>query len=232
MTRLPTEKAQRLRVRFARRAEAGSVGHLEMARCWAHALDAASIAVSHTEGHRQQPRLTIAAGLPVGVTSEGELFDVILAQHLHPAELAARVHDHLPPGLDVLDVREVGVGLPALPTSVRWADYSVDLPTTTDARAAVEALLAADTLRWEDTRGKKVRRYDLRPLVQDITVERCADVTRLIMRLRCDASGVGRADQVAKALCLPEPLRVHRLRLVLSEPSPARDAWRRRGRFA
>jgi hypothetical protein len=57
------------------------------------------------------------------------------------------------------------------------------------------------------------------------------DVTRLWMRLRCDSRGVGRPDQVAKALGLSEPLRIHRQRLVLAEVSPARNAWRRRGRF-
>ncbi len=231
MTRRPTERAQRLRVRFARGPEAGAIGHLEMARVWARALEAAGIVVSYTEGQRQHPRLTIAAGLPMGVTSEGELLDVVLAERLPPGDLVARVRDHLPPGLAVLEAWEVGLGLPSLPTSVRWADYEVETPASGDARAAVEALLAKETLPWEDTRGEKVRRYDLRALVQDIAVEPRGDTTRLTMRLRCDAEGVGRADQVVKALGLPAPTRIHRLRLVLAEPSPARDAWRRRGRF-
>jgi hypothetical protein len=51
------------------------------------------------------------------------------------------------------------------------------------------------------------------------------------MRLRNDENGVGRPDQVVKALDLGEATRVHRLRLIISETSPARDAWRRRGRY-
>ena len=127
------------------------------------------------------------------------------------------------------------MGLPSLPSVVRWADYEVDIPIGSDrldVSATVASLLTAESFPWEDTRGEKVRRYDLRALVQEIRVaERCENMTRLEMRLRCDSARVGRAEQVVKALGLPPPARIHRQRLVLAERSPAHDAWRRRGRF-
>jgi radical SAM-linked protein len=169
--------------------------------------------------------------LPESV-SEGELLDVILSQRAEPASVAERVQPHLPPGLTVRDVREVGLGLPSLPSAVRWADYDVDVAASSDLAAAVDALLAAETLPWTDTRGEKIRQYDLRALVQDVRVASRGDCgARLTMRLRCDASGAGRPDQVVKALGLPEASRIHRTRLVLAETSPAREAWRRRGRY-
>lgn len=230
-----SEKAQRLRLRFARGPEAAAIGHLDLARIWVRAFQEAGGAVSYSQSNRPQPRLTLAAGLPMGVTSEGELLDVILAQRLNPAEVAQRLRPHLPPGLEVRDAWEVGMGLPSLPSAVRWADYEVDVPVTDDGpdvAAAVASFLAAESFPWEDTRGERARHYDLRPLVQEIRAEgRCGDVTRLSVRLRCDTTGVGRPDQVAKALRLAEPARIHRRRLVLAEVSPARAAWRRRGRF-
>jgi radical SAM-linked protein len=171
----------------------------------------------------------------MGVTSEGELLDVILAQRLHPAQVAERVQLRLPPGLAVRDAWEVGMGLPSLPSAVRWADYEVDVPAPddgSDLAGVAASFLVAERFPWQDTRGEKVRHYDLRPLVREISVEEwCGDMMRLSMRLRCDAAGVGRADQVVKALALSEPVRIHRRRLVLAEVSPAHDAWRRRGRF-
>jgi radical SAM-linked protein len=230
-----SEKAQRLRLRFACSPEAAEIGHLDLARTWERAFREAGIAVSYSQGNRPHPRLTIAAGLPMGVTSEGELLDIILAQRVQPAELVERVRAHLPPGLTPLEAKEGGMGLPSLPSSVRWADYEVDVPVAgdgPDVAAAVASFLAAESVPWEDTRGEKTRRYDLRPLVQELRVEKpCDGALRLSMRLRCDSAGVGRPEQVVKALGLPEPARVHRRRLVLSDVSPARDAWRRRGRF-
>ncbi len=228
-------KAQRLRLRFARGPEAAGIGHLDLTRTWELAFQEAGIIVSYSQGNRPQPRLTLAASLPAGVTSEGELLDAILAERLHPAEVAQRVRPHLPPGLMVRDVWEVGMGLPSLPSALRSVDYEVDIPNAEagpNAEAAVASFLASERVPWEDTRGEKVRRYDLRALVHDLRFDGvCGDGTRLWMRLRCDAAGVGRPDQVVQALGLPQPIRIHRLRLVLAEHSPAHDAWRRRGRF-
>ncbi|MBI4571216.1 MAG: DUF2344 domain-containing protein [Chloroflexi bacterium] len=232
MSERPPAKAQRLRVRFSRGPEAASIGHLDLARVWERAFHEAGVAVSYSQGNRPHPRLVLAAGLPVGVTSEGELLDVVLAERADPAALPARVTPQLPAGLVALEAQEVGMGLPALPAAVRWADYEADVPDAGDVDEAVRGFLANDALDWEDTRGEKVRRYDLRALVQELRVEqRCAGSVRLGMRLRCGTAGVGRPDQVVKALGLPAPSRVHRTKLVLAEASPAREAWRRRGRF-
>ncbi|MEX0786512.1 MAG: TIGR03936 family radical SAM-associated protein [Dehalococcoidia bacterium] len=235
MSERSSEKAQRLRLRFARGPEAASIGHLEMARVWEHALEEAGLALSYSQGNKPQPRLTIAAGLPTGVTSEGELLDVVLARPALASEVPSSVRERLPDGLEALDCREVGMGLPSLPSSVRWADYEVDVPaaSSTDVERSVAELLASEELEWEDTRGEKTRYYDLRELVGDVRVEkRCGEVVSMAMRLRCGPEGVGRPDQVVKALGLPEAVRVHRTRLHVAEESPARSAWRRRGRYA
>jgi len=229
----PSQKAQRLRLRFGRRSEAAQIGHLEMARLWERALLGAGFAVSYSQSNRPQPRLTLAAGLPQGVTSEGELLDAVLAEPARPEDIARRLPEQMPPGIELLAVDEVGMGLPSLPTALRWADYEVDVPADPAVvQPALEAFLAAESLAWEDTRGEKVRRYDLRPLVGQLRLAGgCEGAARLSMRLKLSPEGVGRPDQVVKALGLPEAARIHRLRLVLAESSPAREAWRRRGRF-
>ena len=236
-----SDKAQRLRIRFARGPEAATIGPLDLAPNWERAFLEAGIAISYSQSARPQPRLTFAAGLAQGVTSEGELLDVVLAQPTPAAKVAERVGPHLPPGLAVRESWEVGIGLPSLPASVRWADYEVDVPASdacADVPNAVASFLEKEHFPWEDTRGAKVRRYDLRPLVLELRVEpaqegdaRESSTMRLVMRLRCESAGVGRPDQVVKALGLAEPTRIHRRRLVLAEVSPARDAWQRVGRF-
>ena len=226
-------KAQRLRIRFGRELEAAAVGHLDMTRIWVEALGSAGVVLSYSQGSRPQPRVTMAAGLPRGVTSEGELLDAITAEVVETAALSGRLGAELPEGLTVLEVSEVGMGLPSLPSAVRWADYDVDIDANgEDVAEAVADFLAAEAIPWVDERGEKTRRYDLRLLVGEVmVVELCTDTVRLAMRLCCGPAGVGRADQVAKALGLPDPVRVHRRRLLLADESRARAAWRRRGRY-
>jgi radical SAM-linked protein len=173
----------------------------------------------------------VATGLASGATGENELVDVILAATVQPVSIVSRVQPYLPKGLVALEAWEVGMGLPSLPASIRWSDYVVEVHGCNGLEARVSSFLATTALQWEDTRGEKVRTYDIRSLVGEIDVERCAGRTRLHMRLRTSPLGVGRPDQVVKALGLPEPVSIHRTHLLVAESSPARSSWRRRGRY-
>ncbi|MBI5284491.1 MAG: DUF2344 domain-containing protein [Chloroflexi bacterium] len=228
-------KAQRLRVTFGRGEAMKYITHLDMMRFWERALRRAGVPIAYSEGFSPHAQLSLAAPLPVGTTSEAELMDVFMAEHVAPRTLIRQVSPQLPPAIEIKSVEEVGLSLPALQADVRFADYEVDLPAdgAVDAEGTVERFLAAESVPWEHKRDGEVRAYDIRPLVDAIVVVRPDPaVVRLRMRLRNDNSGSGRPDQVVAALGLPAPLRVHRTGLSLAGASPAREAWRKRGRFA
>lgn len=226
-------KAQRLRITFTRGEALKYITHLDLMRFWERALRRAEIPVAYSEGFSPHAQISLAAPLPVGTTSDGELMDVYLEQPRPPAAVIRAVGAQLPPAIQVRSVEEVGLALPSLQADVRFAEYDVDVAAApAAARAAVERFLAADSIAWEHQRESETRSYDIRALVEQITVaERPPDGVRLSMRLRNDNSGSGRADQVVAALGLGAPLRIHRTRLLLAGTSPAREAWRTRGRF-
>jgi len=226
-------KVQRLRVTFARGEEVKYITHLDLMRFWERALRRAGIPLAYSEGFSPNPRLALAAPLPVGVTSSGELMDVYLSRRVTPQHFVKAVSRQVTPGIAVLEVREVGLGLPSLQSQVRWAEYQVDVATdrsAEDVQRAVEGLLAAESIPWQHQREREVRRYDLRPLVQDVSVEVMADgCCTLGMRLRTDSQASGRAEQVVAALGFEAPTRIQRRRLILEEVSPAVQSWRRLG---
>jgi len=228
-------KAQRLRVTFGRGEAMKYITHLDMMRFWERALRRAGVPIAYSEGFSPHAQLSLAAPLPVGTTSEAELMDVFMAEHVAPRALIRQVTPQLPPAIEIKSVEEVGLSLPALQADVRFAEYDIDLAAAgaADAEGAVERFLAAESVPWEHKRDEEVRAYDIRPQVDAIEVARPDPaIVRLRMRLRNDNSGSGRPEQVVAALGLPAPLRIHRTRLSLAGASPARDAWRRRGRFA
>ena len=204
-------------------------------RFWERTLRRAGVPLAYSEGFSPHPRLSLAAPLAVGVTSDAELMDVYLSTAMNPKEFLQEVSAQLPAGFVVLEAEEVGMGLPSLQSEVRWAEYDVEGPlegTADELVAAVQRFLAAEHIPWEHLREEKVRRYDIRALVQDLKVEDvAAGRYRLGMRLRCDNTATGRPDQVAAALGLPPPDRIHRTGLRLAGTSPTRQAWRRQGRF-
>ena len=109
-------KVQRLRVTFARGEEVKYITHLDLMRFWERALRRAGIPLAYSEGFSPSPRLALAAPLPVGVTSSGELMDVYLAKRVASQHFVKAVSGQVPPGIAVLGVREVGLGLPSLTT--------------------------------------------------------------------------------------------------------------------
>jgi len=191
------------------------VGHLDMVKTWERILRRADLPLAYSQGFHPQPKLTFASALPVGCTSEAEVMDVVLCEPLEPSDMMTRLTAVLPVGLGVASVVEVPLNAPALPTLLRWAEYSVTVETDEapqQIEAKVRAFLEAVTLPCE-RRGKA---YDLRPLVLSLSVESIQPpYVRLAMRLAADADvGTGRPDQVLAALGWDSALaQIHRRRL-------------------
>lgn len=228
-------KAQRLRLRYRLALPAADLRPRDLNAAWAESFTAAGLAVAMSEGKRPAPQVTLAATLTQGATSEWELMDIFLAEPVDPTGVACRLAAHVPEGIEVTGVSEVGVGAPSLQSQVRWAEYEVDVPadgkSLADIEAAVERVLGATTLPSEYRRETKVREYDLRPLILDLRAEPAGDngTVRLRMRLRAEQENTARTDQVVLALGLPAATRVHRTRLGLEETSAVLQSYRRAG---
>ncbi len=227
-------KAQRLRFRYRITPEAVGLGQRDLARAWEEAIVAANLPLAHSEGKRSGPLIQIAAALPQGVTADGELADIFLDQPVDPASALAGVKKTMRPGVEPVSVNEVGVGGPSLQALLRSAEYDVRVPSNglseDDLGRRIAALLEASSVPAEYRREKKVRKYDLRPLVLDIRLEGVEDgAFRLAMRLRAEQEMTARADQTVLALELPEPLSVHRRCLHLDDIPAVLRAFRAGG---
>jgi len=212
---------QRLRIRFSRGDETKFISHLDIVRLWERCFRRAHIPLSYSEGFSPHPRISLAAPLSVGITSEAELMDVVVEGRVSPHWFAAAVGQQLPPGMAVRDVLPIAPGIPSLQSQVRFAEYEVDIETeksAADVEAAVSRLLALEELPWHHYRDTGRRDYDLRALIDDVWVVGPQDGGYTIgMRLRCDSSGSGRPEQVAAALGFAEyPRAIRRTRLILN----------------
>lgn len=204
---------QRMRVTFTRNATLKYIGHLDMSHTWQRILRRAELPLAYSEGFNPQPKITFAAALPLGCTSEHEVLDFVLSPACDVSEVAVRLKRALPPGMQVTSIEEVPLKSPALQTQVLTSEYtiSVEQGSIDPLTDRVQALLAAtEVLR--DRRGKA---YNLRPLVHALTVER-GEADRVVVRARLQSTeaGNGRPDELAAALGLnPAEVEIHRTRL-------------------
>jgi radical SAM-linked protein len=210
---------QRIRIRFSRGEELKFISHLDIMRLWQRALQRAGLPLAYTEGFSPHPRISLAAPLAVGVTSQSELMDVFCSQWVSPHSFTAALGRQLPPGIAVAQVNMVAPTLPSLQSQMSQAEYEVEIETDKDqpgVKAALEHLLSLEQLPWHHERDTGTRSYDLRALTSDLWLIGWRPGQSTVgMRLRCDSSGSGRPEQVAAALGFGYPTTIRRTRLIL-----------------
>lgn len=211
---------QRLRLRLGRGEEVKFISHLDIVRFWERAFRRAGIPLAYSQGFTPHPRLSVAAPLPVGVTSEAELMDIWLKRWMPPQSLMMMVKNQLPGGFDIFDVWEMGLNIPSLQSSLAFAEYRSEVRSEKDeqwVKDSIYSLLQTKELPWHHYRGTEIHSYDLRALIGDLWVIDSYDSLCVLgMRLRCDANGSGRPEQVVAALGFSQyPESIHRTKLTL-----------------
>jgi radical SAM-linked protein len=215
---------QRLRIKFAKTSAMKYTGHLDLHLAWERTFRRARLPLAYSQGFHPQPRIQIAAALPLGFTSECELVDVWLEAPQDPAEARLALAQTMPPGLSALEVTEVPEHGPALQTQIRSAIYRVLVPervSTEILDERIAALLAAPEIRRE----RRGRPYDLRLLIENLVRGSADDRGHtLLMQLAAREGATGRPEEVVEALGLPSAeARYHRLRLVLADGAAPRS---------
>jgi radical SAM-linked protein len=209
----------RLRLKFSRGDKLKFLSHLDMMRLWERSLRRAGMPPCYSEGFSPHPKISLAAPLPVGVTSQAEIMDVFLEGRITPNLFVQKIASHLPDGVAIIDVMSVNLQASSLQSSLRQAEYIVEIDSGSEGEQVegeIASLLAKDKLAWHHARDTGDRHYDLRALIDNIRlIAKTGNGYRIGMRLRCDSSGSGRPEQVIKALGFDQfPVSVERTNLI------------------
>ncbi|MDP3185402.1 MAG: DUF2344 domain-containing protein, partial [Anaerolineales bacterium] len=211
-------------------------------RIWERTARRAGLPLVYSQGFHPQPKIQIAAALPLGFSSRAELVDIWLdaecedsslcpevrplqgaSRRLRTPDIQTALQNAAPPGLTVLAIENVDEHGPALQTQVTAAEYEVTLHEAVDEADLthnLSAVLEAESLPRE-RRGKA---YDLRPLIELLHLLPCpptplpprSTTPLLLMRLTAREAATGRPEEVLDAIGIPpETARIERSRLIL-----------------
>jgi radical SAM-linked protein len=205
----------RARITFSKQGALRYTGHLDLHRLWERAMRRADLPLSYSQGFHPQSKISLASALPLGFSSRDEALDARFNEEIPCEEIAARLKDSLPPDIQIIRVESVDERLPALQTQVLSAVYQVELTEPIDGselNQKVEELLKAETL----PRERRSKFYDLRPLIEELSVSIAADEKIFLhMKLTAREGATGRPEEVLIALGIePEYARVERTKLI------------------
>ena len=213
----------RVRVTFAKQGALRYTGQLDLHKLWERAARRAELPLAYSQGFHPQPKINIAAALPLGFSSRCEVMDMKLEKEIPLEGLKEKLQETLPTGIQVLNVESADDRAPALQTQVVAAEYYVILTEPVDEselERRVDSVLESVSIIRE-RRGKK---YDLRPLVEDLkilesdglrSVQAQTHVLQIFMRLAAREGATGRPEEVLDVLGIPfEGTRIERTRLI------------------
>src|SRR5215207_1066261 len=201
----------RIRITFIKQGALRYTGHLDLHRLWERAARRAELPLAYSQGFHPQPKMNMAAALPLGFSSRCEVMDMKLEHDIPLSDLPTRLNTTLPAGLQVLQVQQVDERAPALQTQVASAEYEVTLTESIDRSELernVDSVIGSTSL----PRERRSKLYDLRPLIEALTL---LPSGKIFMRLAAREGATGRPEEVLDALGIGfEETRIERTHLI------------------
>ena len=201
----------RIRITFVKQGALRYTGHLDLHKLWERAARRAKLPLAYSQGFHPQPKMNMAAALPLGFSSRCEVLDMKLEHDIPIEDLPTRLNQTLPSGLQVVDVEQVDERAPALQTQVASSEYEITLTETVDEdelQRKIDSVIESKAISRE-RRGKM---YDLRPLIEELYLQPNG---KLFMRLAAREGATGRPEEVLDVLGIAfEGTRIERTRLI------------------
>ena len=163
----------KLRIRFSKLGKIRWTSHRDLARMWERAFRRANLALAYSEGFSPRPKVSFGLALPTGHESVAEFLDVELTElgDGDLGQLAGRLSEALPVGVDATAVAVLAPGTPSLQEDVescswRWtaaAAEGADAVGVDEMRDRVARVLAAPEAVITRTRKGAEVTEDIRP---------------------------------------------------------------------
>lgn len=161
----------RMVVKYAKQDRVKYISHLDLMRTLHRALRRAGIPVAFSQGYNPQPRVAFAPPLPVGMTSQGEYMDVMLASEMSPQEFCQGMNSVLPKGIAILKAVAIDESLPSLMSMIERALYCISLKAPgLCIEGVLKDFLAQPDITITKSGKKGERLVNIRPMIHRLDI--------------------------------------------------------------
>ncbi|MFF2162086.1 TIGR03936 family radical SAM-associated protein [Streptomyces sp. NPDC058175] len=185
---------QRIRLRYTKRGRLRFTSHRDFQRAFERALRRAEVPMAYSAGFTPHPKVSYANAAPTGTGSEAEYLEIALTEARDPDTLRELLDESLPTGLDIIEAVESRTsGLADRLTASVW-ELRLDGVDAAEAKAAADALVAAEVVEVQRRTKNGMRTFDARaavvsleaaeaPQANDAQADRPTDKACAILRL-------------------------------------------------
>ena len=164
---------KKIRLKFRKVGEMRFLSHLELAHLFYRASKRAGLCLCFSGGFHPMPRIVFATALPVGMESLSEIVDIECEGRITPPEVAEKLNQSLPPGIEITEAEEVPLFFHLSSSShpsVYWIPVDHPLSREEIGLKIKETLDKKEFFIHQERDGKK-RSVDIRGLIERMEVK-------------------------------------------------------------
>lgn len=157
------------RIKFRKNGVMKFIGHLDIMRYFQKAIRRAEIPIAFTSGYSPHMIMSFANPLGVGLTSDGEYFDIELTESIASKEALRRLNEQMVDGMEIVsfvqipdDKKSKGMSI------VAGADYLSSVKNGSlpeDLAEKLEAFYAQNEICVVKKTKKSEKEVDIRPMI-------------------------------------------------------------------
>ena len=157
------------RIKFRKNGVMKFIGHLDIMRYFQKAMRRAEIPIAFTSGYSPHMIMSFANPLGVGLTSDGEYFDIELTESITSKEAVRRLNEQMVDGMEIVsfvqipdDKKSKGMSI------VAGADYLSSVKNGSlpeDLAEKLEAFYAQNEICVVKKTKKSEKEVDIRPMI-------------------------------------------------------------------
>lgn len=157
------------RIKFRKNGVMKFIGHLDIMRYFQKAIRRAEIPIAFTSGYSPHMIMSFANPLGVGLTSDGEYFDIELTESIASKEVVRRLNEQMVDGMEIVsfvqipdDKKSKGMSI------VAGADYLSSVKNGSlpeDLAEKLEAFYAQNEICVVKKTKKSEKEVDIRPMI-------------------------------------------------------------------
>ena len=192
----------KVRIKFKKYGSLRFIGHLDVMRFFQKVMRRAQIPIAFTAGYNPHMIMSFASPLGIGLTSEGEYFDIELAGHISSAEAVRRMNAVTADGIEVVSFRQIAEEKKMTGMAiVAAADYLTDCRCPETGAAFTQELVAGFIGQQEMVVTKQTKRSeqetDIRPLIYQMELTKQG----IYLQLAAGSAQNLKPELVMSALC-------------------------------
>lgn len=160
---------KKLRLALSKGEDMRFLSHLDYAQAVERMIRRAAIKMAYSEGFNPHMKISFSSALALGITADVEYLDMDIIEDLTVADVKERLNQVAPPGLQVLDGREMPDRVKKLMAICNYAVYEVSGPVTAEADWAslLQPFNEATEIAYEKVTPKKTRTIDVKHFVKE-----------------------------------------------------------------